>query len=162
MKNVRLRLGIALLVTGCASALQPLSLAQAQSDPARQANLQAGRDALASRQWLKSHRFLQRGKRGSQGPCSECYLGIAAAYGGNGQLQDAIDNCDKALQIATDNESKATAHSIKGKALVELAVKEREKLAQAESESRAAAQIEARNPLFHLLAGDGAPARIQK
>lgn len=150
---MRFRLAIALLVTICASALQPRSLAQAQSDPALQVNLQAGRDALASRQWLKAVAFFKEASQEAKVPCSECYLGMAAAYSGNGQLQDAVDNSDLALQIITDDESKATAHSIKGKALVELAVKDREKLAQAESEFRAAAQIETHNPLFHLWLG---------
>ncbi len=150
---MRLRLTIAVLVMACAPVLQMCSLAETQSDPALQTKLQAGRDALASRQWVKAIAFFKDASQEAKTVCSECYLGMAAAYSGNGQLQDAVDSCDQALQIATDVESKATAHSIKGKALVELAVKDREKLAQTESEFRAAAQIETRNPLFHLWLG---------
>ncbi len=115
--------------------------------------LQGGRDALDSRQWIRAIRFFQESVREANGSCVECFLGLAAAYSGNGQLQDAIDSCDRALQIATDDGSKATAHTIKGKALVELAAKNRELLSQAEAEFRAAAEIEKDNSVFHLWLG---------
>jgi thiol-disulfide isomerase/thioredoxin len=136
-----------------AFAVQPQSLAQAQSDAVLQSNLQAGRDALGSRRWISAIGFFRQASREAKGSCVECYLGLAAAYSGNGQLQDAIDSSDRALHIAADDSSKATAHTLKGKALVELAAKDREKLAQAESEFRDAAQIESGNPLFHLWLG---------
>ena len=115
--------------------------------------LQGGRDASASRQWVRAIRFFQEAVRESNGSCAECYLGLAAAYSGNGQLQDAVDASDSALHLSPDDASKATAHTIKGKALVELAAKDKNLLAQAETEFRAAAQIEPANPLFHLWLG---------
>jgi peroxiredoxin len=127
--------------------------AQGQPDPQLQQELQSGRDALASRQWIPAIGSFAQASRDANGSCEECFLGLAAAYNGNGQLQDAVDTCDRALQIASDDGSKATAHTIKGKALVELAAKNRELLTQAEAEFRAAAQIEKDNPLFHLWLG---------
>src|SRR5712691_812419 len=125
MRHVRFSRVIGLLVAIWVFEPQPRCIAQAQSDPAIQEKLQAGRDALASRHWITAIR----------------------------SFQDAADSCDRALKIATDNDSKATAHIIKGKALVELAARDRELLAQAEAEFRAAAQIESANPLFHLWLG---------
>ena len=153
MRHVRFSRVIGLLVAIWVFAPQPRCIAQAQSDPAIQEKLQAGRDALASRHWITAIRSFQEANRQAAGSCEECYLGLAAAYSGNGQLQDAADSCDRALKIATDNGSKATAHIIKGKALVELAARDRELLAQAEAEFRGAAQIESANPLLHLWLG---------
>jgi thiol-disulfide isomerase/thioredoxin/Tfp pilus assembly protein PilF len=153
MHNLRFPLIIALLLTACTSALQPRCAAQAQPDPAFQQTLQAARAALGSRQWIRAIGLFQQASHEANGSCTECFLGLAAAYSGNGQLQDAIDTCDRALRIATDDASKATAHSIKGKALVELSAKNKELLAQAEAEFRAAAQIESNNPVFHLWLG---------
>ena len=153
MQRALLSLVIGLLVAFCGFPPPPQSVAQAQSDPALQQKLQAGRKALGSRQWMAAIRSFQEASHEAAGSCAECYLGLAAAYSGNGQLQDAVDACDRALRVATDNDSKATAHTIKGKALVEQAAKDRELLAQAETEFRAAAQIESGNPLFHLWLG---------
>jgi thiol-disulfide isomerase/thioredoxin len=134
-------------------AMPAQAVAQAQPDPQLQQELQSGREALASRQWIPAIGFFAQASREANGSCEECFLGLAAAYSGNGQLQDAVDTCDRALQIATDDGSKATAHTIKGKALVELSAKNGELLAQAEAEFRAAAQIETDNPIFHLWLG---------
>jgi peroxiredoxin len=152
MQTVRLFLVLGLWLTVCGAHLHSQA-AQSSPDPGIQQMLQGGRNALDSRQWIRAIRFFQESLRESNGSCAECFLGLAAAYSGNGQLQDAVDTCDKALQIAPDNGSKATAHTIKGKALVELAAKNRDLLPQAESEFRAAAQIEKDNPVFHLWLG---------
>jgi peroxiredoxin len=134
-------------------ALPAQTVAQAQSDPQLQQELQSGRNALAARDWIPAISYFAQASREANGSCEECFLGLAAAYSGNGQLHDAVDASDKALQVATDDGSKATAHTIKGKALVELSAKNRELLAQAETEFRAAAQIEKDNPIFHLWLG---------
>ena len=136
-----------------AFALPPQAATQAQSALAVEQELQSGRNALASRQWIPAIGYFAQASRDANRSCEECFLGLAAAYSGNGQLQDAVDTCDKALEIATDDNSKATAHTIKGKALVELSAKSRELLPQAEAEFRAAAQIESGNPIFHLWLG---------
>lgn len=153
MPNLRLPLISGLLLAIFAFALQPQCAAQAQPDPAFQQTLQAGRQALGSRQWIRAIGLFQQANHAANGSCTECFLGLAAAYSGNGQLEDAIDTCDRALQIATDDASKATAHSIKGKALVELSAKNKNLLVQAEAEFRAAAQIESSNPVFRLWLG---------
>jgi thiol-disulfide isomerase/thioredoxin len=142
-----------LLLMFCALALDHRAATQSPPDSSPQQMLQGGRDALASRQWVRAIRFFQEAVRESNGPCVECYLGLAASYSANGQLQDAVDASDSALRLSPDGTSKATAHTIKGKALVELAAKDKGLLAQAESEFRAAAQIEASNPLFHWWLG---------
>jgi thiol-disulfide isomerase/thioredoxin/Tfp pilus assembly protein PilF len=152
MQSVRPPLVIGLLLAIWGFASHPQSTAQAKSDPTLQQRLQAGREALGSRQWTRAITYFQQASREADS-CTECYLGLAAAYSGNGQLQDAIDSCDHALRIANDDDSKAAAHTIKGKALVELAAKDRELLPQSEAEFRAAAQIESSNPLFHLWLG---------
>jgi thiol-disulfide isomerase/thioredoxin len=155
MHNLRFLLIIGLLLaytfaphSQCAAQAQP-----AQPNPTLQQKLQAGRAALGSRQWIRAIGLFQQASHEANGSCTECFLGLAAAYSGNGQLQDAIDTCDRALQITADDASKATAHSIKGKALVELSAKNKELLPQAEAEFRAAAQIETDNPVFHLWLG---------
>jgi len=153
MYDLRRSLVVGLLLAACASALQPPGAAQAQPDSGFQQKLQAGRDALGSRHWIRAIGLFQQASHAANGSCVECFLGLAAAYSGNGQLQDAVDTCDRALQIATDDGAKATAHSIKGKALVELSAKNRELLSRAEAEFRAAAQIESNNPVFHLWLG---------
>ncbi len=142
----------ALLLTACVWILVPCA-AQSAPDPGLQQMLQGGRDALNSRQWVRAIRFFQESVRESNGACVECYLGLAASYSANGQLQDAVDASDSALHLSPDDASKATAHTIKGKALVELAAKDKNLLSQAETEFRAAAQIEPENPLFHLWLG---------
>lgn len=153
MQTMRLSLSIALSVMISTSSLQPQAPAHSQPDPSIQQMLQGGRNALGSREWPRAIRFFQEAVRESNGSCAECYLGLAAAYSGNGQLQDAVDTCDTALPLATDDASKATVHTIKGKALVELAAKDKTLLAPAETEFRAAAQIEASNPIFRLWLG---------
>jgi peroxiredoxin/cytochrome c-type biogenesis protein CcmH/NrfG len=153
MRTARPFLIIGALLTACSLIFQPPVTAQSPPDPGLQQMLQGGRDALASRQWGRAIRFFQEAVRESNGACAECYLGLAASYSGNGQLQDAVDASDNALNLSPDAASQATAHTIKGKALVELAAKDRSLLTQAESEFRSAAQIEPANPLFHLFLG---------
>lgn len=150
---MRRSLKFSLLLTLCTLASHDPSTAQSPPDPGFQQMLQGGRDALASRQWVRAIRFFQEAVRESNGACAECYLGLAASYSANGQLQDAVDASDSALNLSPDAASQATAHTIKGKALVELAAKDRNLLTQAESEFRSAAQIEPANPLFHLFLG---------
>jgi len=133
--------------------VQAEAQAQVPAAPGVQPMLQRGRAALAARQWARAIRFFQEAVRESNGACAECYLGLAAAYSGNGQLQDAVDTSEQALQLQLDDASEATAHTIKGKALVELAAKDKTLLAQAETEFRAAARIEGDNPVFHLWLG---------
>lgn len=142
-----------LLLMVCALTLDHRAATQSPPDSSPQQMLQGGRDALASRQWVRAIRFFQEAVRESNASCVECYLGLAASYSANGQLQDAVDASDSALRLSPDGTSKATAHTIKGKALVELAVKNKSLLPQAESEFRAASQIEPANPLFHLWLG---------
>ena len=153
MQAVRLCLRIGLVLTICGLGFPPAAGAQSPADSGLQQMLQAGRDALASRRWIPAILSFQAAVREGNGACAECYLGLAAAYSGNGQLQDAVNTCDRALSITTDDASKATAHTIKGKALVELAAKNKDLLSQAETEFRAAAQIEPANPIFHLWLG---------
>lgn len=153
MQTACLSLRIALLLASCGLALPPEAATQAPPDSGLQQVLQGGRDALATRQWVRAIRFFQESVRESNGSCVECYLGLAASYSANGQLQDAVDASDSALHLSPDDTSKATAHTIKGKALVELAVKNNNLLVQAESEFRVASQIEPANPVFHLWLG---------
>ena len=153
MKIAHTFLILGLLLTTRGLLFQLPAIAQAQPDPSLQQMLQGGRDALASRQWVRAIRFFQEAIRESNGACVECYLGLAASYSGNGQLQDAVDASDNALHLSPDDASTATAHTIKGKALVELAAKDKNLLPQAEAEFRSAAQIESANPIFHLWLG---------
>ena len=106
MESAHRRLVIALVVTVFAAAHRPRSVAQTQSHPVLRTKLQAGWDALGSRQWISAISLSKAATQEAQSSCAECYLGLAAAYSGNGQLQDAIDSCDHALQIATDDASK--------------------------------------------------------
>jgi len=85
MQRARLSPVIGLLVAICGFP-PPQSVAQAQSDPALEQKLQAGRNALGSRQWIVAIRAFQEASHEAPGPCAECYLGLAAAY--SGQYRD--------------------------------------------------------------------------
>jgi peroxiredoxin len=119
-------------------------------DPAVQQQYEAGRQALSAGKDKEAIDAFKRANKLARNPCVECYLGLAVAYTHLGDLGNALDSCDRAGAAASDNSNKATAHVLKGKALLTIGKPDAKGLSQAEQEFRTAIELEGENPALHL------------
>jgi thiol-disulfide isomerase/thioredoxin len=84
--------------------------------------------------------------------CGDCYLEIAVAQTKLGQLDDALKSCDKAISCASNDQLRTTSHALKGNILRSMG-DDAKRLKAAESEYRAAAQLDPNNASIHLNLG---------
>ncbi|MBZ5552830.1 MAG: redoxin domain-containing protein [Acidobacteriia bacterium] len=102
---------------------------------------------LAAQQYNDAIRGFMRANKLKEDRSSECYWGIAQAYFELGAFPIVVENCDQALKYASDDSTRAQAHSLKGNALEELAGEKTGALAEAEGEYRAALGLKLSPPL---------------
>ena len=128
--------------------------ALAQSNQALPPQYQSGRSALEAGKNQDAIDLFKQANKTAQNGCAECYLGMAVAYTRMARLSDAIDTCNKALAGATNDETRATAHILKGKALLTIdqgpAGDYSKQVTQAEEEFRAAITILPKDPVARL------------
>lgn len=123
-------------------------------DPAFVQQYQAGRTALEAGKNQNAIDAFKQANKMAHRPCAECFLGMAVAYTRMARLSDATDSCNKAVATATSDEARASAHTLKGKALLSIdlgpAGDYNKQLLQAEQEFRAAVELQPKDPVAHL------------
>jgi thiol-disulfide isomerase/thioredoxin len=126
----------------------------APSDQSLSPQYQAGRSALDAGKNQDAIDLFKQANKTAQNRCAECDLGMAVAYTRMARLSDAIDSCNRAIAAATNDETRATAHMLKGKALLSVdpgpAGEYNKQIPQAEEEFRAAITILPRDPIARL------------
>jgi peroxiredoxin len=84
-----------------------------------------------------------------KGDCYACFYSMASAYARARDQRGALEACDKAVAVATDDDARAAAHNLKGKILVGYAGEAKDLIA-AENEFRAAVQLDSKVASYHL------------
>lgn len=87
-------------------------------DPAFVQQYQAGRTALEAGKNQDAIDAFKQANKMAHHSCAECFMGMAVAYTRMARLSDATDSCNKAVAAATSDEARASAHILKGKALL--------------------------------------------
>jgi thioredoxin-like negative regulator of GroEL len=144
-----LRFAVLAAMVGSAQSQQ----VQPNLDPAVEEHLKKGYDAMAAGKYKEAIRAFKKANQLQHNSCDVCYLGLAAANLKLGEFTNAAGNCDKALLYASDDHKRALAHKTKGEALVAEGGANPQRLKDAESEFRAAAQLEKEEPEHHLNLG---------
>jgi peroxiredoxin/Tfp pilus assembly protein PilF len=127
----------------CAQNVQP------EADPNFQQQLQAGHEALAAGNYKEALDTFKKLNKLYNNSCALCYIDMAVVYQRTAQFDNAIVNCDRALAVADTNQIKATAHSLKGTAILSRGGDEKN-LKNAEAEYHAAIQLDENDPVFHF------------
>jgi thiol-disulfide isomerase/thioredoxin len=145
------QLGIVLIVvvlTMCVPA--PAAQTGPSEDPAFKERFEQGKLALKAGKYKDAIDALKKANKLQHNSCAECYLMLAAAYCESGDPSQCEQSCDKAVATAKDDDLRARAHNIKGHALFLEAARDNKKMRAAESEYRAAVQLEPKIAVFHL------------
>jgi thiol-disulfide isomerase/thioredoxin len=115
---------------------------------------QSGRLALEAGKNQEAIDLFKQANKAAQNQCAECYLGMAVASTRMARLSDALDSCNKAMAAATNDETRATAHILKGKALLSIDPgppgEYSKQIPEAEEEFRAAVAILPKDPVARL------------
>ncbi|HEY2113565.1 MAG TPA: redoxin family protein [Candidatus Angelobacter sp.] len=109
-----------------------------------------GQQALKVGKYKDAIESLKKANALQNNSCGECYLLMAVSYYKTGKLNESVENCDRAMVVATDDKMRATAHSLKGNALFAASGKDSKKMSAPEAEFRSAIQLNPKAPLFHL------------
>ncbi|MGO9592008.1 MAG: redoxin domain-containing protein [Candidatus Acidiferrales bacterium] len=125
--------------------------AQADSAPELLALAQGNNDLFAGRNEQAEESFKKAAKL-AKGDCEACYFGLAVAQDRLGFSDDALKNCDKAMLQANTDVRRAADHVLKGNILSETENSPK-LLKDAESEYRAALQLEPNAAIAHLNLG---------
>lgn len=146
-----MKLGIAFGVMVLAACLPAFLAAQAgQADPAFKEQFEQGQQALKAGKYKDAIEALEKANKLQSNACAECYLLLAVAYYESGKFSQCEENCDKAVAAAGDDGTRARAHNTKGNALHATAGTDSKKRRAAESEYRAAVQMDPKVAVFHL------------
>ena len=129
-----------------------LSLAQTSSTDPSAALLKEGNDDLASQRYDDAVKAFKKANHLRKDSCADCYFGMAVAQMRLGQLDDALKSCDKAISYAPSDVLRTSSHALKGNILQNQGDDPR-KLKAAESEYRAALQLDANNAAAHFNLG---------
>ena len=132
-----------LLCGAIVSLLLPLYAQQPKpSDSELEQDLSRGRQALLAGKYDEAIKTFKQANKRQKNSCVECYLGMAVAYSWLGDENQVIESSNKALSCTTDDTAKATAHDLKGKALLILGTNDPKRYGEAEVEFRTAAKLE--------------------
>jgi thiol-disulfide isomerase/thioredoxin len=113
---------------------------------------QRGQDALAERHYNDALKAFKKVNELRGNSCGQCYLEMAVAQKKLGQLDDALKSCDKALQCVSTDPVRTATHVLKDNILESMGA-DPKKLSVAESEYRAALQLDANNAMIHFNLG---------
>lgn len=123
---------------------------QPEADPKYQQQLHAGREALAAGRYKEALDTFKKLNKLQNNSCAVCEINMAAAYLRMAQVENAVASCERAISVTGDNRLKATAHAMKGTALLSLSDAKGKTLKDAEAEYRVAADLDQSEPIFHL------------
>jgi peroxiredoxin/Tfp pilus assembly protein PilF len=121
-----------------------------EADPQFQQQFHAGREALATGKNKEALEAFKKANKLKNNSCADCYINMAVVYLRIAEVENAVTSCDKALGVSGDDQTKATAHSMKGTALLSLSNIGDKNLRDAEAEYRAATELDKSEPIFHL------------
>jgi Tfp pilus assembly protein PilF len=127
------------------------SLAQAGSADAAAFPFKQGTDELAATITRTQSRTARRSIRCATIPAVTA-IWIAVAQTQLGQLDDALKSCGKAISCASNDQLRTNSHAFKGNILRSMG-DDPKKLSAAESEYRAAAQLDPNNAAVHFSLG---------
>jgi peroxiredoxin len=132
------------------------TFAQAQdNDQDFDTEFEKGAGLLRRRDFEEALKSFKRANemRGKKSP--ECFFGMAQAYQGLEAYKNAIESCDKVLELAgNDNQMRAQAYNLKGLALQSQSEgKNQKKLQEAEAMFRQGLGVEGASPLLHYNLG---------
>jgi len=119
-------------------------------DEAYKAELFKARDFLRRRNYEEALKGFKRANelRGKQS--AECFFGMAQAYYGLNAFKNVKESCDRAMELATDDDFRARAYNLKGLAVQSQAEsKDQKKLAEAEELFRQGLALKVELPILH-------------
>jgi peroxiredoxin len=130
----------------------PFLAAQAghSEDPAFKTQFEQGQQALKVGKYKDAIDALKKANKLQHNSCGECYLLLAVAYYKAGELSQCEESCDKAVAVASDDEVRGRAHTMKGNAVFSTAGTDKKRMKAAESEYRAAVQVDPKAAVCHL------------
>lgn len=153
MSSDRGRIVCMFLLVICAVALVPaLAIAQNSSADPAAALVKQGNNDLVSHHYEDALKAFKKANQFEHDSCGYCYLASAVAQSKLGQSGDALKNCDKAISCAPDNALRTSSHVLKGNILQTMG-SDPKRLKAAESEYRAALQLDDKNPDAHFNLG---------
>jgi len=126
---------------------------ESEADPQFQQQFHAGREALTTGRYKEALEAVKKANKLKNNSCADCYINMAVAYLRMAEVESAITSCDKALGVSGDDQTKASAHSMKGTALLSLSNTGDKNLRDAEAEYRTATKLDKNDPIFHLNLG---------
>jgi len=126
---------------------------ESEADPRFQQQFHAGREALTTGRYKEALEAFKKANKLKNNSCADCYINMAVAYLRMAEVESAITSCDKALGVSGDDQTKASAHSMKGTALLSLSNTGDKNLRDAEAEYRTATKLDKNDPIFHLNLG---------
>jgi tetratricopeptide (TPR) repeat protein len=121
------------------------------ADPAA-ALLQQGNAALASQRYEDAVKAFKKANQLRHDSCGDCYFDLAIAQMKIGEFDDALKSCDKAISCAPNDLIRTSSHTLKGNILSGMGT-DSKKLKQAESEYRAALQLDPKSAMTHFHLG---------
>ncbi len=111
---------------------------------------QAGNAALSAGDNKKAFAAFSKANQLHHDACADCYLSMAIASLRMGDRKAAIQNCDRSLADPSDDATKASAHNLKGTALLSMSESEGGSLSGAESEFRMARDLDKNDPILRM------------
>ncbi|HXQ27139.1 MAG TPA: redoxin domain-containing protein [Candidatus Acidoferrales bacterium] len=129
-----------------------MSLAQTSGTDPSADLVKQGNDALASRRYDDAIKAFKKANHLRNDSCSDCYFEMAVAQMKMGESDDALKSCDRAISCASSDLARTSIHTLKGNILQSLG-DDPKKLKTAESEYRAALQIDASSVTAHFNLG---------
>ena len=123
--------------------------ASSPDDAAFNSQMDQGRQALQAGKYGDAISAFKKATK-ARPSCADCYLSLAVAYMQSGQIEDGIKSCDRAIAVATDDPTRAEGHNLKGNLLLGGSGEDKKRLAAAESEYRAATQLQGKIPVYHV------------
>ena len=115
--------------------------------------LKRSNEAVAAGNYAQAIKLLESANKSSHKSCGPCYLGLASIYRGLGDIEDQLENANKALRYLSDRRDEAKAHEIKGDAFLALGTEDPRKVRDAEGEFRTAAGLDGSNSILRLKLG---------
>jgi thiol-disulfide isomerase/thioredoxin/Tfp pilus assembly protein PilF len=119
-------------------------------DPAFEQQMERGRAVIREHKYKDAVEPLKSANKLQHDSCGECNFLLAVAYMHLRDESHAMESCDKVLAVAQTDELRALAHNLRGNMLLAEAGPDVKKMGAAESEFRAAVQLQPKTPVFHM------------
>ncbi|HVS75121.1 MAG TPA: redoxin domain-containing protein [Candidatus Acidoferrales bacterium] len=148
MRHLVCATGLALSLAAVGTPAKPQGT-QSDPDPAVKEFLRQGRDALAARRYEEALKAFKSANKLQHDACFDCYLGQGETLARLGDFNGGLSSAERALKLATEDSLRAKAHFLRGDILLATA-SDGQKLKEAESEYRAAVQLNDLEPDYHL------------